>query len=395
MDYAGQLHYAHGRRPRLGLLLTNLGTPDAPTKSALRRYLAEFLWDPRVVEVPRPIWWLILNGIILNTRPARSAAAYASVWTDEGSPLMVISERQLEGVLQRLGGVRCDVPRGEESPSSSTDVGSLAGDAPVVGALGMRYGRPSIARGLRALRQAGAERVVVLPLYPQYSAATVGSTFDSVAEALRRERWVPELHFVSGYDLEEDYIDAVADSIREYWAEHPPGECLLFSFHGVPKRYLLAGDPYHCQCHRTARLVAERLGLSPERYRVSFQSRFGREEWIKPYTDETLKAMPGDGIRSVDVVCPGFSADCLETIEEIGEENREYFMEAGGERYAYIPALNDRPAHLDALAGIVQRVFDGWRGAEAAAVAAASVSAERARVVAAERDYPLPPTAGA
>lgn len=337
--YHGESDYRHGSPEGLGILLTNLGTPDAPTPPALKRYLGEFLWDPRVVEVSRPLWWLILNGIILNVRPKRSAHAYAQVWTGEGSPLLAISRRQLEGLRGLIS---------ERLPG------------PVQVELGMRYGHPSIAEGLRRLQEGGARRVLVLPLYPQYSGSTVGSTFDAVADFFKTERWVPELRFVNHYHDDPGYLQALVQSIREHWERNGRGERLLFSFHGVPKRYLLAGDPYHCQCHKTARLVAEALGLEASQWQVTFQSRFGREEWLQPYTDETLKALPAEGVKSVDVICPGFSADCLETIEEIGAENRGYFMESGGQRYTYIPALNERADHLQALAALIERQVAGW-----------------------------------
>jgi ferrochelatase len=366
--YRGETDFNHAEPGCTGVLLTNLGTPDAPEPGPLRRYLKQFLWDPRVVEVPRPVWWLVLNGIILNVRPRRSARAYQSVWTEEGSPLLVISQRQRAAVEAAL---REQVP------------------GPVKVALAMRYGQPSIETGLEALKAAGARRILVLPLYPQYAGATTGSTFDAVADVLKQWRWVPELRFINHYHDDPAYIDALAQSVERHWAEQPRGELLVFSFHGIPKRYFLDGDPYFCHCQKTARLVAEKLGLSEGEYRVTFQSRVGREEWLQPYTDETMKALPRAGVKSVDLICPGFSADCLETIEEIGEENREYFMEAGGERYSYIPALNDDAAHIAALAGLVQRHAAGWPefaaaySAEAARSEAAA-SAARAQAMEAE-----------
>lgn len=331
--------FAHEGQLTTGILLTNLGTPDAPTTAALRRYLAEFLWDPRIVDIPRPLWWLILHGVILRFRPARSAASYRSVWTDEGSPLLHIGRQQREALQQELH--EC-----------------LAG--PVVVELGMRYGNPSIASALEKLRAANARRVLVLPLYPQYSCSTTASTFDAVAAAVARWRWVPEFRFINQYADETAYIDALAASIREAWAGREQPQKLLFSFHGTPRRFLDEGDPYYCQCHKTARLVAERLGLAEDRWQLTFQSIFGREEWLKPYTIESLRELAGAGVKSVDVVCPGFSADCLETIEEIGVENREAFLSAGGEQFHYIPALNDRIDHIQALAGLVQKHLGGW-----------------------------------
>lgn len=330
--------FDHSQRRGTGILLTNLGTPDAPTASALRRYLREFLWDRRVVEIPRPLWWLILHGIILRVRPAKSAAKYATVWTAQGSPLLAISRQQAAGVqarLQRLPG-------------------------PVTVAVGMRYGSPSIASALHELRATGVQRLLILPLYPQYSATTTASTFDAVAAELKTWRWLPELRMVMHYHDDPGYLDAVAARIRAAWAEQPAGDKLLFSFHGLPKRNLLAGDPYHCECHKTARLIAERLQLPPERWQVAFQSRFGRAEWLKPYTSETLEHWGKTGVGRVDVVCPGFAADCLETLEEIAMENRAVFLHAGGKQYRYIPALNDEANHLDALTNLILTHTQGW-----------------------------------
>lgn len=341
MQYQGEADYRHGSAERLGILLLNLGTPDAPDTPSLRRYLKQFLSDSRVIELPRWKWWPILNLIVLRTRPARSAAAYREVWDHdgEGSPLMRISREQQRGLQARLEA-------------------QMAG--PVIVALGMRYGNPSVATALAELREAGARRILVLPLYPQYAASTTASTFDAVFDELKTWRWIPELRFIGHYHRDDGYIDALAASVREHIAVHGQPDRLVMSFHGVPERYLHSGDPYHCECHVTGRLLAERLGLTEGEWMVTFQSRFGREEWIKPYTDETLKALPGQGVKHVSVICPGFSADCLETIEEIGGENREYFLEAGGENYHYIPALNARGDHLDALARLVRQHTQGW-----------------------------------
>lgn len=318
----------------LGILLTNLGTPDAPTAPALRRYLAEFLWDRRVVDLPRPLWWLILHGLILRTRPARSARLYRKVWTPAGSPLLLMAQRQRALLQQQLdarwpGRIRV--------------------------ALGMRYGNPSLAAALAELRDAGVGQVLVLPLYPQNSCSTTASTFDAVAEALRRRRDLPALRFVADYHAEPAYIDALAASVREARQGGAQAPRLLFSFHGTPERYRSEGDPYYQQCQTTARLTAERLGLKDGEWQVSFQSRFGREPWLQPYTDEVLGQLPAQGVKRVQVICPGFSADCLETLEEIAEENRVLFLRAGGESFHYIPALNDRPDHIAALADIVAR----------------------------------------
>ncbi|MCK9531219.1 MAG: ferrochelatase [Gammaproteobacteria bacterium] len=319
-------------QPRTGILITNLGSPDAPTPTALRRYLAEFLWDRRIVDLPRVLWWPILHGIILRTRPARSARLYEAIWTDEGAPLINITRRQRDALSAALR-VRTEL------------------DVPV--AIGMRYGNPSIASALRELDAAGVQRLIVLPLYPQNSCSTTGSTFDALADAMRQRRFVPDLHFIGDYHDHPGYIAALVASIREAWATQPPGERLLFSFHGTPERFRSEGDVYHEQCLHTAGQVATQLQLAPDRWQVVFQSRFGREEWLKPYADETLAALPSEGIASVDVICPGFAADCLETLEEMAETNRKLFLNAGGKAYRYIPALNDREDHIAFLADIV------------------------------------------
>jgi len=340
MRFQGSPKFSHAQTDKIGVLITNLGTPDEPTTPALRRYLREFLSDPRVVEVPRLLWWLILNGVILRIRPRRSAAAYRTVWTERGSPLLFHTQDQHQALQAKLA--------------------ERYGDDVVV-EYAMRYGNPSIASGLQKLFDAGARKLVVLPLYPQYSAATTGSTFDAISHDFSKRRWLPDFRFVGHYHDEPKYIAAVADSIKKFWETHGKPEKLILSYHGVPLRYLHEGDPYHCECHKTSRLIAEQLGLEKHEYMTTFQSRFGREEWLQPYTDATLKALPEQGIKRIHVVCPGFSADCLETIEEIGEENREYFMEAGGKDYAYIPALNAEPAHIDALADIIDKQLHGWQ----------------------------------
>ena len=322
----------HGQEPAVGILLTNLGTPDAPTTAAVRTYLKEFLWDPRVVEQPRWLWWLILNGIILNTRPARSAALYAKVWSDEGSPLLATGKRQREKLEAAL---REHI------------------EQPLHVELAMRYGNPSIRSGLEALRDKNCTSIVVLPLYPQYSATTSGSTFDAVAEALKTWRRVPQLQFIDAYHDFPAYIEALAESVRNHWQEHGQAERLLLSYHGIPESYFNNGDPYPCHCRKTTRLLREALGVDETKLQMSFQSRFGKEPWVKPYTDETLERWGKEGVESVDVICPGFPADCLETIEEIGMENRDIFLEAGGKTYRYIPALNDSDTHIRALTDIV------------------------------------------
>ena len=338
MRYRGSSDYSHDSIPRTGILLVNLGTPDAPTTPALRRYLKEFLSDPRVIEVPRLLWFFILR-VILLIRPSRSARAYRKVWTEQGSPLLAISKDQRDALRSAIG-KRCAGPVSVE--------------------LGMRYGNPSIASAMDVLRRENVQRLLVLPLYPQYSGATTASGFDALADYLKQVRWLPELRFVTEYHDRDGYIRALADSVREHWETNGRGERLMFSFHGLPKRYLLEGDPYHCQCHKTARLVAEKLDLKADEYVVSFQSRVGREEWLRPYTDETVEQLAKEGLKSLDVICPGFSADCLETLEEIAMQNAELFEQAGGEKLNYIPCLNDREDHVRFLADLCVEKISDW-----------------------------------
>jgi len=332
MSYSTRKNFDHDQPTATGVLLANLGTPDAPTKSALRRYLKEFLWDPRVVEQPRWLWWLILNGIILNTRPAKSAAAYQKVWTDAGSPLLATGQQQrrkLELALQEKQGETVHVE------------------------LAMRYGSPSIRTGLEALREKGCNRLLVLPLYPQFSASTTASTFDAVADVLKTWRCIPGLQFVDTYHDHPAYISALANSVKDYWQQHGEPDRLLMSFHGIPESYFQAGDPYPCHCRKTARLLREALELNEEHASLAFQSRFGKEPWIQPYTDVTLEQWGKSGLSSVDIICPGFAADCLETLEEIAMQNRNVFLGAGGTQFRYIPALNDSDTHIQALTRIV------------------------------------------
>jgi len=339
MSFKGASNFSHSQPDTIGVLLTNLGTPDAPDTPSVRRYLAEFLADPRIVEMPRWLWRIILHGVILRIRPPRVAHAYASVWTEQGSPLMAYTRKQAKALQPVL----------EEKFRQ-----------PVKVAFAMRYGNPSLAQGLTELQQAGVRKLLILPLYPQYSATTTGSTFDAIADELKTWRWLPELHLLTQYHDHPGYINALCSSIEQFWQQHGKPQKLLFSFHGLPKRYLLAGDPYFCQCHKTARLVAEQLDLPAEQWQLSFQSRFGREEWLQPYTDETLKALPAQGIRQVQVISPGFASDCLETLEEINLQNREFFLQAGGEKFDYIPALNDRPEHIQFLADLIAEHTATW-----------------------------------
>ena len=316
------------------MLLVNLGTPQNADAKSLKPYLKQFLSDPRVVETPRLLWWFILNGFILITRPKSSAHAYAQIWTEQGSPLLKFSISQKQSLQQHY-------------------LQHYGGD--VVVELGMTYGEPSLASALDNLQNQGVEAIVVLPLYPQYSGATTGSVFDAIARELTQWRRVPALSFIDGYYDEPAYICAVADSIRHFREKNGDADLLLFSYHGLPQRYLMQGDPYHCHCYKTTRLVAEELELSEQDYMLSFQSRFGREPWLQPYTDETLKSLPAKGIRSIQVITPGFSSDCVETLEEIDIQNRDFFLGAGGEEFSFIPSLNDSQDHMQMMADLIDR----------------------------------------
>lgn len=331
--------YEHGLPDSLGVLLVNLGTPDAATPAAVRRYLGEFLSDPRVIEVPPLIWWPILHGYILRTRPAKSAKAYQKIWTDRGSPLLLHSQDIAESVQEKLAA-------------------RLSGAINVE--LGMVYGNPTIESALQKLHDQYVRRIVVLPLYPQYSGTTTASVFEKVTGLLSRRRWVPELHFINHYHDAAGYIAALAASVRDYWDMNGRGEQLLMSFHGVPKRTLINGDPYHCQCQKTARLVAAALDLDDNDWQISFQSRVGREEWLRPYTDDALRSLGRDNIAKVDVLCPGFAADCLETLEEIALQNAELFAQSGGGELRYIPALNARDDHISFLSRLIEKNVSGW-----------------------------------
>ncbi|PSJ47980.1 ferrochelatase [Zobellella endophytica] len=318
---------------KTGVLLVNLGTPTAPTAKAVKSFLSQFLHDHRVVDVPRMLWCPLLHGVILPFRSPKVARLYQSVWWPEGSPLMVISRRQQAALSEALdrAGIRMPV------------------------ALGMSYGEPSMATAWEELKAAGVGRVIILPLYPQYSVSTTASVFDSWARLMKKERLVPAFRFIHDYHDHSGYIQALADSVRAHWELHGRGELLLLSYHGIPQRYQDEGDPYGLQCHRTSELVAAQLGLERHQWRTTFQSRFGREPWLQPYTDGTMQALPGEGIKRLDVICPAFSADCLETLEEIAEQNRSLFLAAGGESYHYIAALNDSPGHIQLLMDLVCR----------------------------------------
>lgn len=324
--------------PRTAVLLCNLGTPDAPTPAAVRRYLAEFLSDPRVVEIPRWIWWAILHGVILRTRPAKSAAKYAQVWTPEGSPLLVWTRKQ----ATMLGGYL-----GQRGHAVTTR-------------FAMRYGTPAIPQVLDELKAAGVERILVVSMYPQYSGTTTASVIDAISDWSRRIRNVPEFRFVNRYPADAGYIGALAKRVNDHWQQHGRPDKLVLSFHGVPKQTQLRGDPYHDECQTTARLLAQRLGSRAEDVVVSFQSRLGRAEWLQPYTEPTLIALAQQGVRRVDVICPGFTADCLETLEEISMEVRAAFLGAGGREFNYLPCLNDQHEWIAALADLSMRHLQGW-----------------------------------
>jgi protoporphyrin/coproporphyrin ferrochelatase len=348
--------FAHGRAQRTAILYCNLGTPAAPTAAAVRPYLAQFLSDRRVVEIPRLLWLPLLHGVILRTRPARSAAKYASIWTPEGSPLRVWTDKQatmLQGWLANRGQ-----------------------DVPVLAA--MTYGEPSIPKQLDQLRALGATRILVLPAYPQYSGTTTASVFDAVATWARGARHVPEFRFVNRYHDHPAYIAALAAGVRRHWKDHGRPDRLVMSFHGVPARTLELGDPYHCECMKTARLLTESLGLARDAVAVSFQSRLGRAKWLQPYTEPTLIALARAGVGRVDVICPGFTGDCLETLEEIAMEGRDAFLGAGGREFHALPCLNDRREWIDALCTIATEHMAGWNTAAAPDPALLAASRERA-----------------
>lgn len=341
MKYLNETNFSHGQAEKIGVLVANLGTPDDCDKKSVRRYLKQFLSDPRVVEAPRWLWWLFLNVILLNTRPKRTAKAYQSIWQENGSPLFNISKKQAEKLQQTLNTSHAQQPYHVE--------------------LAMTYGKPSIESALLKLKQAGATKLLVLPLYPQYSGSTCAAVFDAVVDVLKTWRRIPEMRFINHYHDHPDYIDALAQSIKNHWATHQQAEKLVMSFHGIPQEYLENGDPYFCECHKTARLLANKLGLNEQQWIITFQSRLGPKQWLKPYTDLTLADLASQqGVKSVDIVCPGFSADCLETLEEIAIENKETFISNGGEQYHYIPCLNDEPKHIDMMQNLVDQHAGSW-----------------------------------
>lgn len=322
------------------VLLANLGTPNAPTAKALRPWLAEFLGDERVIDIrPRWWWWLILHGVILRTRPARSAKAYRKIWIPEGSPLRVFSEQLRDAVAATL---------------------SSRGPAPQV-ELAMRYGPPSITDTIARLQADGVRKLLILPMYPQYSATSTGSVIDAVADAMKSLRWPPEVRIVNDYHDYPAWLDALAGSVRAHWQTHGRGDRLLLSFHGIPERYVRLGDPYLEQCQTIATNLRQRLDVNESQAPMSFQSRVGREQWLQPYTDQTVRKLAQEGVRQLDVICPGFAVDCLETLEEIAMQNAEFFTVAGGESLRYIPALNASAAHAEALASLITDYTRDWR----------------------------------
>lgn len=364
MPFDREPEYTHGTQARTAVLLVNLGTPEAPEPGAVRRYLRQFLSDPRVVEIPRVVWLPILHGVILAVRPAKSAAKYAAIWTDKGSPLLYHSSEQALLLRGYLGERGLDV-----------DV-----------RLAMRYGEPSIPRVLGELRAASVDRILLLPMYPQYSASTTATVFDAVNGELARVRNVPELRAIKHFHDHPGYIEALKQSVLAHWRKHGPlheaGGRLVMSFHGVPRRTLDLGDPYHCECRKTGRLLAEALGLGKDEYVITFQSRFGKAEWLQPYTAPTLRALGSQGALRVDVICPGFVADCLETLEEINIEGRQEYLAGGGKVFHYVECLNESPAFIRALADLAASHLQGWpveragRGEREAAAARSAVEAK-------------------
>ena len=339
MKLRKESEYTHGSFANVGVLLVNLGTPEAPTKKSVREYLKEFLWDPRVVEIPRAIWWLILNGIILRIRPKTSAKKYAVIWSEEGSPLRIYTEKQAELLQSKF----------DDTTFPKVIVKSA-----------MRYGKPSVDNGLTRLRAEGCDQILVAPLYPQYNSSTTGSIYDAVFDSLKTVRNLPGIRLIKHFHDHNGYIKALSSRVKEYWAAHGKPEKLVLSYHGVPKFSLTKGDPYHCECYKTSRLLAEQLDFEAENVITTFQSRFGRAEWLKPYTIDVMKDLGERKLGRMDVFCPGFVADCLETLEEINMENREEFLTHGGGEFHYIPCLNDSPDWVDGLHQIVSEHLGSW-----------------------------------
>jgi ferrochelatase len=360
--YLPEPKHTHGGISKTAVLVTNLGTPGAPTAPAVRKYLREFLADPRVVEIPRLVWSPILHGVVLRVRPRQSARRYASIWTPEGSPLKVHTERQAKLLRGYLGTVI---------------------RSPFTVEYAMRYGEPSIASTLARLKNEGCARILLLPLYPQYSASTTASAIDAAMQVWHRTRDVPEVRVVKHFHDDAGYITALGNQVREHWREKGQPDKLIVSFHGLPRRALDQGDPYHCECQKTARLLAEDLELADKQWAIGFQSRFGAAEWLKPYTASLLADAGKRGARRVDVICPGFVADCLETLEELGIEGRKTFLAAGGKEFHLLPALNERDEWIRVLSDIALRNLSGWVSSDwDAARARAASEASRKRALA-------------
>ena len=327
---------------KVGVILVNLGTPQAPTAFAVARYLRQFLSDPRVVEVPRLLWWLLLNFLIIPLRSKKVSNNYRSIWLDDGSPLKVITERQVAALQTAFDKERC-----EDKTSGGKNRREY------ICRYAMTYGDQSIASSVKSLRDRGVNKIVILPLFPQYSASTTAAVYDQLAELVKKYRHIPDIRVVHHYYDRPDYIAALANSVRQHWQKNGQAACLLMSFHGIPKKYVDQGDPYYAQCLETARALAQKLDLSSQQWAFSFQSRFGRLEWVKPYTDVVLQKWGARGLESVDVICPAFSSDCLETLEEIDQENRQLFLQAGGGKFAMIPCLNDASLHIQLFKDLV------------------------------------------
>ena len=329
MKFIGEENFKHQNRQKIGILICNLGTPESYQTKDVRKFLRQFLSDGRVIEIPKIIWWFILNGIILTLRPSKSAKLYKSVWTKEGSPLLVFSKKLIEK-LKLVTNDDCEVE------------------------LAMRYGNPNMEEALLSLKNKNCRKLIVLPMFPQYSGTTTGSIFDEVTRILSKWRWVPSLNFINSYHDNDYYINELADSISTHLQKNTPQK-IIFTYHGIPKRNFDLGDPYQCYCQKTTRLVAEKLNLKEDEYMTTFQSRFGPAEWLKPYTSDTMEELPKKGIKNILVVAPAFSVDCLETIEEIDEENKEIFLNSGGQNFTYVPCLNDSDGHVNFLKQLIDK----------------------------------------
>ena len=331
-------HKFENKNEQIGVLITNLGTPDSPTKKDLKKYLNQFLMDKRVVDLSRLFWVPLLKLIILNVRPKKSAKLYKSIWTDEGSPLLAMSNNILKNLIQIFAENKLDI---------TFD-------------LGMRYGNPSIDKALKRFKDKAISKILVLPLYPQGGSPTTSSTLDAVNSYLSTQNWTPNLRFVSGYHDHQDYVSSLCNSIKKSFSENGTPDKLIFSYHGMPERYLHEGDPYYCFCHKTTRLVAEKLNLESDFYEMAFQSRFGYEKWLQPYLDDKIPEMANNGVKHLQIISPGFSVDCLETLEEINIQYRELFVEHGGEKFNYIPCLNDSNDQIEMIKNLILENIKGW-----------------------------------